>query len=318
MTTEATGVAEAAGLRHELYSYSGEAQFLTGVMSFIDDALAADEIVLVSVPEQREQMLRGELTGSDPRVVFMDTSALGRNPARLIPAWQRWISERAGEGRPVRGIGETDWNGRGVAEIAELRYHEWLLNLAFTGSPAWWLLCPYDTDTIAPETMRAISRCHPFALERGVHQEYPDFVQEPYVWDELEPACDPFEELFYGRGDLAAVREKVTACAAPYGLQGDRLRETLVAVTEVAGNSIVHGGGHGTLRTWVQRGTLVCEFRDDGVMTDPMIGRRLPASRSLHGRGMWLVHQLCDLVQVRSTPESGTIIRLHIALPTPP
>ncbi|GHE27680.1 anti-sigma regulatory factor [Streptosporangium violaceochromogenes] len=316
MITETAGVTEGKGLRHELYSYSGEAQFLTGVMSFIDDALAAGEIVLVSVPEQRERVLRERLTGSEPRVVFMDTSALGRNPARLIPAWQRWISERAEEGRPVRGVGETDWNGRGVAETAELRYHEWLLNLAFAASPAWWLLCPYDTDAVAPETMRAVGRCHPFVLESGTHRQSTDFIQEPFAWDELEPACDPFEELSYGRGDLAAVREKVAACAAPYGLRGDRLRETLVAVTEVAGNSIVHGGGHGTLRTWVQQGTLICEFRDGGVIADPMIGRRLPASRSLHGRGMWLVHQLCDLVQIRSTPESGTIVRLHIALPS--
>ncbi|SFK95547.1 Anti-sigma regulatory factor (Ser/Thr protein kinase) [Streptosporangium canum] len=314
MTTQVTGAERTAGLRHELYSYSGERQFLDGTLSFIEDALAADEVVLVSVPKSREQIIRAEPAGSDPRVVFMDVSTLGRNPARLIPAWQRWISERAEEGRPVRGIGETDWRGRGAAEIAELRYHEWLLNLAFTGSPAWWLLCPYDTDTVDPTTMRAISQCHPFVLEQGVHREYPDYVQEPFVWDDLEPACDPFEEFPYRRGDLAAVREKVSACAVPHGLQGERLRETMIAVTEVAGNSIAHGGGHGTLRTWVQGGTLVCEFHDDGVMTDPMIGRRLPSPRPLSGRGMWLVHQLCDLVQIRSAQGTGTTVRLHIVI----
>ncbi|MER7207803.1 sensor histidine kinase [Streptosporangium sp. NPDC000239] len=315
MTTETTGVMDTAGLRHELYTYSGEEQFLAGVRSFIDDALAAGEIVLISVPEDRERMLREELPGTDPGVVFMDTEALGRNPARLIPAWQRWIGERTAEGRPVRGIGETDWHGRGGAEIEELRYHEWLLNLAFTGSPAWWLLCPYDTATIDPEMMRAISRCHPYTLTDDGSRPSSDYVREPFSWAELEPACDPYEEFPYARGDLAAVREKVIACAAPHGLTGDRLRETLVAVTEVAGNSIAHGGGHGTLRTWVQQGSLICEFRDAGVMSDPMIGRMAPSPRSLRGRGMWLVHQICDLVQVRSAPETGTIIRLHVTLP---
>ncbi|WP_433250749.1 anti-sigma factor RsbA family regulatory protein [Streptosporangium sp. CA-135522] len=315
MTTEVTGVDRTEGLRHELYSYSGEAQFLDGALSFIDDALAADEVVLVSVPESKEQILRAELAGSDPRVVFMDASELGRNPARLIPAWQRWISERTGQGRPVRGIGETDWSGRGAAEIAELRYHEWLLNLAFTGSPAWWLLCPYDTDAIDPETMRTISECHPFVLESGVHRPYPDYVQAPFLWDDLDPVGEPFEEFLYGKGDLAAVRDRVSAFAMPYGLRGERRRETLVAVTEVAGNSIVHGGGRGTLRTWVQQGTLICEFHDDGVMADPMVGRRMPSFRPLSGRGMWLVHQLCDLVQIRSAQETGTTVRLHITLP---
>ncbi|MDP9863293.1 MULTISPECIES: sensor histidine kinase [Streptosporangium] len=315
MTTQVTGAEGTAGLRHELYSYSGEAQFLDGALSFIEDALAADEVVLVSVPESREQILRAEPAGSDPRVVFLDVSQLGRNPARLIPAWQRWISERTEQGRPVRGIGETDWSGRGAAEIEELRYHEWLLNLAFTGSPAWWLLCPYDTDTVDPGIIRAVSRCHPFALEQGVHREHPDYVQAPFAWEELESACDPSEEFRYGRGDLAAVRDKVSACAMPHGLRGERLREALVAVTEVAGNSIAHGGGYGTLRTWVREGTLVCEFHDDGVMTDPLVGRMVPAPGPLSGRGMWLVQQLCDLVQVRSAPESGTTVRLHIVIP---
>jgi hypothetical protein len=30
------------------------------------------------------------------------------------------------------------------------------------------------------------------------------------------------------------------------------------------------------------------------------------------GRGLWLVNQLCDLVQIRSGP-SGTTIRVHMA-----
>ncbi|GAA2885916.1 sensor histidine kinase [Streptosporangium fragile] len=317
MSAETVRGERADGLRHELYSYSGEEEFLSGALSFIHDALAADEIVLVSVPQDREQILRAEPVGSDPRVLFMDTAVLGRNPARLIPAWERWVVEHAGRGRGVRGIGETGWIGRGAAEIAEIRYHEWLLNLAFTRSPAWWLLCPYDTGTVDPEEMRKISRCHPYVMESGAHRASDAYVDEPFAWDELEKACDPSEEFPYGRGDLAAVRERVTACAVQHGLGGERLRETLVAVTEVAANSITHGGGHGTLRTWVRQGTLVCEFHDDGVIDDPMAGRRRPTPQLPGGRGLWLVHQLCDLVEIRSTPESGTTVRLHVTILPP-
>ncbi|GAA3423143.1 anti-sigma factor RsbA family regulatory protein [Streptosporangium nondiastaticum] len=309
-----TRAAKASGLRHELYPYSGEAQFLSGALSFIEDALAADEVVLVSVPERRERALRAALPAPDPRVVFMDTSGLGRNPARLIPAWQRWTAEWAGKGRPVRGIGEAGWEGRSAAETTELRYHEWLLNVAFTASPAWWLLCPCDTAAIGAGTLREIARCHPFMFQEGVHRGYAAYTAEPFAWDELEPAPGPFEEFSYGRGDLAAVRDVVATRAAPHGLRGERLRETLVAVTEAATNSVVHGGGHGTLRVWAWRGTFVCEFRDEGVMTDPMAGRRLPEARSLGGRGLWLIHQLCDLVQIRSAPGAGTVVRLHIDL----
>jgi hypothetical protein len=43
------------------------------------------------------------------------------------------------------------------------------------------------------------------------------------------------------------------------------------------------------------------------------VGRRRPTSRQLHGRGLWLVQQLCDLVQVRTEP-GGTVVRVQVPL----
>jgi anti-sigma regulatory factor (Ser/Thr protein kinase) len=86
-------------------------------------------------------------------------------------------------------------------------------------------------------------------------------------------------------------------------------------VTEVASNSIRHGGGQGTLRVWVEDGALVCEFRDAGVISDPMVGRVRPAVNQIGGCGLWFVHQLCDLVEIRSGPGEGTRVRLHVDLP---
>jgi anti-sigma regulatory factor (Ser/Thr protein kinase) len=78
----------------------------------------------------------------------------------------------------------------------------------------------------------------------------------------------------------------------------------------VSTNSVQHGGGHGTLRLWIERG-VVCEVRDGGRLSDPMLGRRRPGTEAAGGRGMWLANQLCDLVQVRSFP-NGTVVRLHV------
>ena len=47
-------------------------------------------------------------------------------------------------------------------------------------------------------------------------------------------------------------------------------------------NHLRHGGGPGTLRIWREDGAVVCEVRDAG------------------GRGLWMVNQLCDLVQLRT------------------
>jgi hypothetical protein len=57
----------------------------------------------------------------------------------------------------------------------------------------------------------------------------------------------------------------------------------------------------------------MCEVADTGYITDPLVGRRRPTSRQLHGRGLWLVQQLCDLVQVRTEPGS-TVVRVQVPL----
>jgi hypothetical protein len=46
--------------------------------------------------------------------------------------------------------------------------HEALLNLAFAGVLAWWLLCPYDTTSLDTEVLDEAWRSHPFVTEGGV------------------------------------------------------------------------------------------------------------------------------------------------------
>ncbi|HEV2638106.1 MAG TPA: ATP-binding protein [Actinocrinis sp.] len=90
------------------------------------------------------------------------------------------------------------------------------------------------------------------------------------------------------------------------GLPPDRLRDLLLAVTEIAANSIRHGGGSGTMRVWARAGAMVCELRDQGVITDPLTGRVRPVADRPGGRGLWFAHQLCDLVEIRSVAGEGT------------
>jgi len=42
-----------------------------------------------------------------------------------------------------------------------------------------------------------------------------------------------------------------------------------------------------------------------------MAGRRRPAADAAAGRGLWLINQLCDLVELRSGA-AGTTLRMHI------
>ena len=107
------------------------------------------------------------------------------------------------------------------------------------------------------------------------------------------------------------MRREITGLARHVGLNAARTDEFVLAVNEVATNSIRHGGGRGTLRAWIDSEAAVCEISDAGVITDPLVGRRRPASDAPGGRGLWLANVLCDLVQVRSGPD-GTVVRLRV------
>ena len=84
---------------------------------------------------------------------------LGRNPARIIPAWHDFVASRGGSaGEPIRGIGEPIWAGRSDDELVECHRHESLLNLAFADHDDFWLICPYDTEALPAEVIEAGSR----------------------------------------------------------------------------------------------------------------------------------------------------------------
>jgi anti-sigma regulatory factor (Ser/Thr protein kinase) len=125
--------------------------------------------------------------------------------------------------------------------------------------------------------------------------------------------CEPPPEatvLFFEATDLAKVRRVVVEQSKVADLDEDRTGDLTSAVNEVATNSVVHGGGSGTLRTWVTDDRIVCEIRDFGMISSPLAGRLRPPPSSESGRGLVLVHYLSDLVQTY-TCQTGTTTRLH-------
>jgi DcmR-like sensory protein len=166
----------AATFRHEALLYAGDVEYLTGVLPFIREGVAAGEPVLVVVSAARIGLLRSALGPWADRVAFADMAEVGANPARIIPAWRDFVAGHDLARRPARGIGEPIWAGRRPAELVECQRHEQLLNLAFAGVPAWWLLCPYDTATLAPEVVEESRRSHPFVTESGASSVSPAYA----------------------------------------------------------------------------------------------------------------------------------------------
>jgi anti-sigma regulatory factor (Ser/Thr protein kinase) len=120
-------------------------------------------------------------------------------------------------------------------------------------------------------------------------------------------------EIPFGAEDLCELRELVASWASGHRLQPARVAELVLAVNELASNSVRYGGGRGTLRMWREDDLLLCEVHDRGRLADPCAGRLRPRPDGHSGRGLWIVNQVCDVVQMRSS-EAGTSICVHKAL----
>src|SRR5215208_5428871 len=304
---------DSPGYRHEALFYRGDGEFLAGTVPLVRDAVAADAAVLVAVPQARSQALREALGRDGEAVSFAEMEELGRNPGRIIGAWRDFIREHAGGDVPPLGIGEPIWPERTEAELVECTRHETLLNLAFAPETPWTLLCPYDAARLAPEVLEAARRNHPHLVEEGTAYRSESFVREIPGPEPLpEPASEPVELRFI-TGQLGMVREFLTQRALQAGIEGERLSDLVLAVDELATNSLRYARGEGTLRTWRENGSLLAEVADGGHIADPLAGRDLPRPDALDGRGLYLVNQLCDLVQLRSSPE-GSVVRVQMQI----
>jgi len=114
--------------------------------------------------------------------------------------------------------------------------------------------------------------------------------------------------------DLAAIRAVVYRYATQAGLTEARAIDLTLAVSEVAANTVKHAKSPGSLKIWYDTREIVCQIHDEGIITDPLAGRREPSLDALGGHGLWIVNQVCDQVDLLSD-QTGTTIRLHMALP---
>jgi anti-sigma regulatory factor (Ser/Thr protein kinase) len=117
----------------------------------------------------------------------------------------------------------------------------------------------------------------------------------------------------FGLDDLHDLRAQVAATATAVGLGPGRVSDLVAAASELAANSILHGGGRGLATIWGDHGTAFVEVADAGRIHDPEVGTRLPDPSVEHGRGLYIANRLCDQVSIDSG-ESGTRVRLRMAV----
>ena len=312
MSSTRTDPDQGLGFRHEATFYDGSGGFVSATAPFIRQGLAAEERILVVLTPDKIEALQTELGTQAAGVTFADMAEIGRNPARIIPAWQDFLLDADGAG--VRGVGEPIWAERSPDALIECERHEALLNVAFEDGRPWQLLCPYDEQTLGAATLREARRNHPLVRRdeaTTASSTYPGV--EAFVSTTSEPLSpaprDAATIPFAGRA-LGDVRMFAESFADAHGFQR-RSDDVRLVAQELSSNGVRHGGGRGTLRLWTQGASLIVQVRSHEQIVDPLAGRHQPIADT-GGYGLWIVNQLADLVQIRND-ELGSTVRAHFA-----
>lgn len=308
---------------HPALFYADTQAYLAGTVSFVRAGLAAGDPVAVAVPGENLDLIRDGLGTDADAVRLLDMREAGRNPGRIIPGVLRAFADAQPPGRRVRIIGEPIWAGRTVTEYPACVQHEALINAAFRGRTVS-ILCPYDTRRLDPHVIADAYATHPTVIHAGAGAERDSgaYAPEDVVARYNEPLPLPpvpgtpalaFPFFFsFDSDSLTQARHLATDEAARLGLTGTRLQDLTLVTAELATNSVVHGGGSGTLRVWAEDGYVLCEVHDKGRLADPLAGRRPAARDQRGGRGLLMVNLVADLVRVHTDGE-GTTVRCWFA-----
>lgn len=301
---------------HLCLLYRDTDDYLAAALRFVRAALAAGQPVLVAVPQAGLELIQRGLGAGAAGAEFVDMTVHGRNPGRILPSLLLAFAGRH-PGSRVHILGEAIWPGRSLVEYPACATHEALINAAFTGRDAA-ILCLYDVRRLPPAAIADAYRTHPALVEGGAVRPSPGYVGEADAVGAFNqplppPPAGSASFRYAGLSDLVAIRRFVTAHAAPAGLPADRVSDLVIAVNELATNTLDHTGAGGRVTVWAEPGVLACEVSDDGYLADPLAGRVPRDPTEPRGRGLLLVNELCDLVRVHTRP-GRTTIRLHYYL----
>ena len=306
-------VTDSGTLRHVAFPYRDPAEYRARILGFARVGLARGEPLFIALPGDAARMVAGQLAGEPGELLFCDITDISRNPARIIPELRAFFDKHAGQ--RVRVVDEPAWPGRTPAEICEVIRHEALVNLAFPDAAAT-MMCPFDVTRLTPAIISDMWRTHPEHF--GADGQITTVGAPPAPWQvpsdcdrPLPPPPAGAEALGY-ETDLAPVRRMVETHAQRASLAAGRVADLVLAVNEIAANTLGHTASGGMLQVWHDEAEILCQVDDQGWIADPLAGRvkRPPDGR---GHGLFLVTQVCDLVELRSG-QGGTTVRMHMSL----
>ncbi len=299
-------------LAHNALLYRTEEDLVQEVRQFVEVGQSRGEPVLLAFAGPSLSTLRDAL-GRRKHARFQDIEGLAANPARVIPILRQWVEEHDGR---VRIAAEVMWGGRDPHEATEVIRHEALTNLALADAPMT-TLCAYDAESLPASLLAAIEQTHRGVVEPGPGWRASATYAEPLeLWEntngELPEPERPVEIPV--TEDLSHLRLQVRRSELLEPLPRERRPDLVLAISEAAANALCYDAPPRTLRLWRNGHRVVAEVSGRGRMEDPLSGRRRPRAEASRGWGLWIINQLCDLVELRQ--HGGRVrVRMHMRWP---
>ena len=119
-----------------------------------------------------------------------------------------------------------------------------------------------------------------------------------------------FTAVLNDQSDVPEVRRAVRQLAIAHGF-ADRAADLSLALDELLANAHEHGNPPVRVETWYD-GRIILEVSDQGEGFPARLPSTLPAPGSDSGRGLWIVRQITDHVEIGCSG-NGTTVRVELS-----
>ncbi|GAA4875446.1 ATP-binding protein [Actinomycetospora straminea] len=297
--------------RHVGVVYRDDEELIATLAPLLDAARVRGDAVWVA--DDRVRTLVQDYLGADDGVVADD-------PARPYSWSGQTTASRRAEG--LRALAEDDRGALLVGDRTTAGSADaWSVvdastNIAMAGLPAT-VVCLSDAATTSDDADRYLAWNHAEVFTGAATTPNTRYRTPQDVLASVPappaPALGPADlaTTFAGVAALREVRRAAKAQAREAGLDEEQVEGCVMAVGELASNSIEHGPGSGTVSWWTRPGRVVAQIDDIGHMSTTTPGLRRPEVRSVRGRGVWLARQLSDVLHLW-TGADGTHVRVEL------
>lgn len=299
----------AHGLRHELFVYDDDGEFLDRLVPWVKDGLDAGEPVLVIGGRASLNRMRDAVHAGDTGVTWLSGEELYTRPEAAIAGLDRALRRHSVAGAvATRAIGELP-RFRDESEWRPWLAYEAIANRALAHHNAW-VVCPCDSRVLPTSVLDGMYRTHPHLLLKTSRCN-PLYEEPELLVRELTPAPEQplqgLRELGVAqdpRGFRDALRREMDAAL----ISDYDASKLLVAAGELYGEAYRNRAGLPVVCAGRVGDHFVCELTTPGAgHHDELAGYVLPAAGASDGTGMWVARQLTERLEVVQRPAAVTV-----------